>query len=495
MLFTGVGPCYGHPVEISLCCFGSQSISATGKFPECATKVVASVQVEKEVSVEATQKTTATRAALLVVAALSMLLSGLFVATASNSDASPPPACPEGFVLTADGKNCYQNAVVTTADNPNTCPTGEMITPDGSQCYIKARIIPQEGSTSCPSGYSPDNSLGGMCARFTAATQGDATCPSGAAGVADSCYILVAKGPAGTATCANGTLQGNQCVIAGPAPTPGAGSCPTSTTVFFAGGQCYRVLSPTTATSCDTAAGYLSYQGVCKAVNPIAADDAAHDSWTCPATSATATPIAVRDGVLNAVKIDYCYYTPSAEITGCPSGADLGLVGGQCRQAVGLTSGGLVCQTGYGLVGTNCLAYENPTPTLASCPIGAVEDTDGNCRKPVANQAGAYTCPADAALNGTSCVYTTGFTVDPAETLYKCDRGTRSVIGSGSGTGGNDGSLVQVICFTGPSEKNITEGPSCLQGVLSTDNLYCIVPRIDTAPAAAVSAPVPSFTG
>ena len=64
---------------------------------------------------EATKKTSTTKAALLVVAALSMLLSGLFIATASRSDASPPPACPDGFTLTADGKNCFQAAVTTSA--------------------------------------------------------------------------------------------------------------------------------------------------------------------------------------------------------------------------------------------------------------------------------------------------------------------------------------------------------------------------------------------
>ena len=107
---------------------------------------------------EATKKTSGSRAALLVLAALSMLLSGLFIATASRSDATPPPACPDGFNLTADQKNCFQNAVVTKADNPNTCTTaGGLLTPDGTKCYVAARVIPQEGTTECPAGYSPDD--------------------------------------------------------------------------------------------------------------------------------------------------------------------------------------------------------------------------------------------------------------------------------------------------------------------------------------------------
>ena len=149
---------------------------------------------------ETTKKTSTTRAALLVIAALSMLLSGLFIATASRSDASPASACPDGFSLTADAKNCFQAASVTSADNANSCPAGQ-ITPDGSNCWVAAQVIPQAGTTVCPDGYSQDDSLGGMCARFAAATQGAETCPAGSHGVKDACYIYVAKGPATAGAC------------------------------------------------------------------------------------------------------------------------------------------------------------------------------------------------------------------------------------------------------------------------------------------------------
>ena len=49
---------------------------------------------------ETTKKTSTTKAALLVLAALSMLLSGLFIATASSSDAQGA-TCPAGFTLLA----------------------------------------------------------------------------------------------------------------------------------------------------------------------------------------------------------------------------------------------------------------------------------------------------------------------------------------------------------------------------------------------------------
>jgi len=180
---------------------------------------------------ETTKKTSTTRAALLVVAALSMLLSGLFIATASRSDASPASACPDGFSLTADAKNCFQAATVSSSDNANSCDVGEL-TADASQCYVAAQVMPQSGVAVCPTGYSQDSSLGGMCARFVSAKLGAETCPAGSSGVADACYILVAMGPAGAGACVlPAVLEGNVCVAPAAAPTQ-ALSCPTSDTVI-----------------------------------------------------------------------------------------------------------------------------------------------------------------------------------------------------------------------------------------------------------------------
>lgn len=53
----------------------------------------------------------------------------------------------------------------------------------------------------------------------------------------------------------------------------------------------------------------------------------------------------------------------------------------------------------------------------------------------------------------------------------------------------------------GQPDDNVTTTTSCLQGVLSSDGLYCVVPRLDAAPAPAgapaetQAAPIPSFTG
>ena len=77
-----------------------------------------------------------------------------------------------------------------------------------------------------------------------------------------------------------------------------------------------------------------------------------------------------------------------------------------------------------------------------------------------------------------------------AQGQQACPAGT-TLSGDGSG------------CVAQPNDTdgvndNVTTTTSCLQGVLSDDGQFCIVPRIDQpAPPAAptTDAPVPSFTG
>ena len=303
---------------------------------------------------EATKKTSTTKAALLVIAALSMLLSGLFIATASRSDANPAAACPDGFSLTADAKNCFQAAVVTSADNPNSCDAGQL-TPDGTKCYTAARVIPQEGATLCPKGYSPDDSLGGMCARFEGASQRAAACPDGARGTAGGCYILVAKGPRGTAACSEGVLVGTNCVITGNAPVNGTSSCPVSATVIQTGSECYTLIAPpVTPGTCNAA--YFAFGSVCKA-NNTGAHQATVVAYTCPAitTGETITPnMHTTDGIS---KIESCEYRPSASADDCPDGTTQDTNGVDCRRPVDLRPGAKVCATGFGIVDGKCIRY------------------------------------------------------------------------------------------------------------------------------------------
>ena len=414
-----------------------------------------------------------------------MLLSGLFIATAARSDASPPPACPDGFSLTADAKNCFQAAVITSADNPNTCPEGQL-TPDGTTCFIAADIIPQEGETICPKGFSPDDSLGGTCARFEDASVGDPTCDALASGEPGGCFINVAKGPAGDATCSEGELVGSNCVVTGPAPVNGASSCPVSTTVIEDGSECFTLIAaPTVAGVCE--APFFAFGTVCR-TNNTGTDQASLSAFTCPSPSTGETVTDNMGSIGGVTKIVSCTYTPFNSAGACPAGTTED-PSGDCRRPVDLVPGALACSDGFGIVSGECIRFVAPTAASAHCPIGSVEDSSGQCRKPVADSPGAPFCAdPNAALNGTSCVFTTGFLINPAPSLFSCSQDAeRAVIGSGDDT--------TVICILGPSDENTTSGPSCLQGVLSTDNAFCLVPRIDTAPAAAVAAPVPSFTG
>ena len=58
-------------------------------------------------------------------------------------------------------------------------------------------------------------------------------------------------------------------------------------------------------------------------------------------------------------------------------------------------------------------------------------------------------------------------------------------------------------CLSDAVDDNVVTTTSCTQGVLSADGQFCIVPRLDAAPAPAapgaptgdVQAPIPTFTG
>ena len=58
-------------------------------------------------------------------------------------------------------------------------------------------------------------------------------------------------------------------------------------------------------------------------------------------------------------------------------------------------------------------------------------------------------------------------------------------------------------CLSDAVDDNVVTTTSCTQGVLSADGQFCIVPRVDAAPAGSgapaspgdVQAPVPTFTG
>jgi hypothetical protein len=329
--------------------------------------------------------------------------------------------------------------------------------------------------------------MGGMCARFEPASLLPDACPEGARGIAGGCYILVAKGPRGAAECdgEGGVVYGDICVVEEGVPSYGASTCPTGDATIINPG-CYRLVSNVPVTdNCvgEYTANTAGEENVCRWMNssPEAGDE-------CPSTSGAVfegDPISSADEAYGDISglLESCEYPWESYGGGCPNNSEEEDDG--CRVYVSLIPGALGCPDGQALFGGKCWTYADLFSADPQCPIGTL-DVDGYCRKLVANAPAAYTCKdASAALNGKTCVYTAPFTVDPAPNAYKCDKGARSVIGSGAN--------MQVLCFLGNADANVTSGPSCLQGVLSTDNQYCLVPRIDTAPA--VAAPIPAFTG
>ena len=277
----------------------------------------------------------------------------------------------------------------------------------------------------------------------------------------------------------------------------GASTCPVSATVQTAAdGSCFALVSRTsTAGACSavaTASGqtYVSTPPICFVQNN-GADAAGQAAYACDATldlAAAGIAITSTADAGDATLVSSCSYTPAAVLSDCTAPQVADANGTDCRRLVDKLPGAATCATGYGVLSGKCIRYEASASGNPQCPVGSIEDASGDCRKPVADAKGAYSCAdANAALNGKSCVWTAGFLITPSASLYKCDAGVRTVMGSGAG--------VQVICILGAANANTTSGPSCLQGVLSTDNAYCIVTRIDAAPAAAAAAPVPSFTG
>ena len=317
---------------------------------------------------ETTKKTSTTRAALLIVAALSMLLSGLFIATASRSDASPASACPDGFSLTADAKNCFQAATVSASDSANSCDVGEL-TADASQCYVAAQVMPQPGVAVCPTGYSQDDSLGGMCARFVGATLGAETCPAGSSGVADACYILVAMGPAGAATCAAGVLEGNVCVTDEAAPTQEL-SCPTSDTIIETETECFSVV--------------LIDQTACEAAGAPYSWSTEGDGECREAQALTLGPLTCADGILVGTDCK-TYAVPTSADPSCPTGSYMD-ASGDCRKPVANAAGSYSCaDAASALNGKTCVFTTGFSVTLTAdmykCAEGAraVIGTDVIC--------------------------------------------------------------------------------------------------------------------
>jgi len=202
---------------------------------------------------------------------------------------------------------------------PELCAEGQ-VTPDGQSCAVLA-----QRERVCPDGFLPDSSLNNLCARFVPAEQSEPRCPDGARGEPDTCYILVAFGPRGEASCPEGTLAGSLCVIIGDPPIATTGECAVSSTVFLDGDFCYSILSRNPDGSCPANTD-VEVDGECRIAAPIR-----------PGPLACADPsFSLLDG--------QCIKYVAAE-TGprtCPDGA-VQVGDTECRQPVANRAGDYFC--------------------------------------------------------------------------------------------------------------------------------------------------------
>jgi hypothetical protein len=323
--------------------------------------------------VETTKKTSTTKAALLVLAALSMLLSGLFIATASSSDAQDAP-CPAGFTLNAAGTECSQASSVTTFDAGNSCVAPAFLSPTGANCWVEATATAQAGTTACPAGFSLNAS--NVCAANTAATASTAACPAGATGLAGACVVTTAAGT-------------------GPATCPDAG-----TALVGAVCQTTVAVAPTANTTCSLT------------LTP------AWVTGDAPATCLLTYPEDINAACLPGDT------GPVANVCTDPGTVTTSTTSFTCVVA------------GQAIVAGNCVSFSAVTAGAAGvCAAPSVANGLGACRTNVANATITYSCAAGT-LNvsaATPPVYTcdtsSGFSATAGGVLYSCAAGTPAVVG------------------------------------------------------------------
>lgn len=295
------------------------------------------------------------RAPTMILVATALLLSALFMSNPTDAQAPAPDGCPAGYQLSngsciadegpacADdftfvGASCRQETVATlglacplgpglvgdmclifvdaqVADSITICPIGTVVL-DGS-CYSQG----SDPTTECPDGFSIDDSLGGLCARFEPAEQLPPTCPEGSRGTAPDCYILVARGPVGV-TCIEGELRGNVCVIVGQPPVRQPDVCPTG---LVSGDACYEIV-PADPESLECPIEAPSVDGECRR-----AVEFQPGPFACPGAGfAIVAGECITQGTIE--------FTPAICPVGSVEDAD-----GNCRRAVAQAEGDYVC--------------------------------------------------------------------------------------------------------------------------------------------------------
>jgi len=316
------------------------------------------------------------------------------------------------------------------------------------------------GPASCPDDTTSD---GLLCVTVTPPEIVN-SCPAGSSGEPGGCYIVVARGP-GQIECAEGTLVGELCeLVAEPLTT-----CPDGFVVDPAlNGLCTRT-EPAELAAATCPAGAQGVAGGCYIIvargprGPLTCSEGTLIGDNCvivgdppvsgPPTCPVSATVFFVDG--------RCFVLIEAQADGsCPDGTIPAADGVNCERSVMLRPGPLMCATGFGLVNGECIRFEAPISTPPECPVGSVEDNNGDCRRPVGDAPPTYFC-ADplAALNGQVCVFTAGF-------VQECPAGFELAD-------------AQCVRYSLP----IISPPGCPVGSLEAENGECRKPVADVVTA------------
>jgi|GEM_PF-1512802 len=329
------------------------------------------------------------------------------------------PVCPAGSSLDGDGL-CRQPVAVLGGggfycEDPNAALQGAncLVTAPFSLTCTTAEALAGEcgmAMTMCPIGFTVDDSLGGLCARFEPASQGSTgpitACPDGSLGDPGGCFILVAKGPVPPGECFEGVLDGSNCVVTGTPPV--GGLCEAS--FALVDGACVRFLAPAFPAAQCPPGSFEDAAGDClKPVADIAVDPPANVPLACP------------EGSLGAP--GGCYILVAKGPSGPGVCVDGVLSGASCTiEGDPPVSGPSVCPVSATVIeeGSSCFTRVPTDQTTACQGLTATPDPGnlGVCREPVDLVPGPSSepfCPVSATVfeEGAQC-YTlvAGFLVD-----------------------------------------------------------------------------------
>lgn len=278
---------------------------------------------------------------------------------------------------------------------PATCPAGALGVPDDCYVVVAPIQIPDQPTPQCPAGTTD---VGGECRQPVASIPGMLECADGFDEPFNGeCTRFTDQVP--TLICIEGVLENTVCVITGPAPTEGPPTCPVGTTAVQGGPGCYRLIDRIATELC-----------------PVGTTDDIGGRCRQPVNRQPGTPRCTPEFMLDAGN---CVREANPiQVPTCTEGT---LTNGECV-IVGPAPvmGPSTCPVGAVGAPGNCYTIVPKDTPAAVCPNGTTNDTSTNrCRQPVARVQGALACAAGYTLAGDTCTRT----VDPTVT-QTCSEGT-----------------------------------------------------------------------